>query len=191
MESYNGDVPLILAEDSKKALLGNTSNDKSHLDNIKTYRDWDTPGAELGLRQKIEVKLRNVKTSLSRSIAAEFRSSPLVFAMANYMLESSASFVDALGQYMSDTFITFRSNSVGSDKEIWSLVTFVARQLFENNFAKARQEAIGTLGVGSRDSGYKAIWCAMKSVNLGNQLVADGIKDTPAVSASYVRFVLN
>ena len=57
-------------------------------------------------------------------------------------------------------------------------------------FAKKRQSAIGTLDVDDRDSGFQAIWCAIKSVGLAKHLIATGIKDTPSVSASYVRFVL-
>ena len=191
LEAFNNDVPVIFTGDNKKSALSITANDKSHLDSIKTFKDWDTPGAELGLRQRITGKALNIRTSLSKQIAVHFRNNPLLFALGNHMLDTSFSFIEALHQYISDTYNNFKANGVGSDKEIWGLVTFVVRQLFENNFAKTRQEAIGTLNSGSRDSGYLAIWCTMRSVNLAKQLLDIGIKDTPAISSSYVRFVLN
>ena len=172
-------------------MLAAATSDKSHLDSIKSFKEWDTPGAELGLRQQIAAKSMNIRTSLSRQIENTFRHNHPLFAIANHMLDSSYSFVKALNQYILDTYTNFKANGVGSDKEIWGLVTFVVRQLFENNFAKTRQEAIGTLNSGSKDSAYLAIWCSMKSVSLAKQLLDIGIKDTPAVNASYVRFVLN
>ena len=191
LESFNNDVPVIFTGDTKKNALLSGGNDKSHLDAIKTFCDWDTPGSELGLRQKITAKALNIRTSLTKQISTHFRAKPMLFAMGNHMLDTSYSFMEALNQYISDTYNNFKANGVGTDKEIWGLVTFVVRQLFENNFAKMRQEAIGTLNSGSRDSGYLAIWCTMRSVNLAKQLLDVGIKDTPAVSSSYVRFVLN
>ena len=53
-----------------------------------------------------------------------------------------------------------------------------------------REDAIGNLDPGDVASGYRAMWCAIKTVGLARELVEVGIKDTPSISASYIRFVL-
>ena len=190
LESYGTDVPFILS--GKQGLLDSTVTglDKSRLNNIKSYKEWENPGLQTGLRQRIEATLLQVKSSLSQMIDREFRSYPFVAGLAKEMLVISHSFILSLNHYISETYTNFSAMNIGSGKEIWALVTFVVEELFKRDFSKKRESSIGSLDPESRLSGFTAMWCAIQSAGLAKHLDTVGIKDTPSVSASYVRFVL-
>ena len=101
LKSFNNDVPMIFTEDTKKHALSVGGSDKSHLELIKSYKDWDTPGLELGLCQHIAAKALNIQSSLACQISTHFCPTPLLFSLANHMLDTSFCFVEALHQYIS------------------------------------------------------------------------------------------
>lgn len=191
LESFGADVPFVFAGTSSTMSIVTPGPDKSRLANLKTFKDWENAGLATGLRYRVEAQALMIKESLLRMIDKEYMAYPVISALAKDMLTTSYTFIIDLHSYMSETYTNFKAMGVGSEKEIWGLVTFVVEQLFKTDFAKKRLTAIGTLDVNHRDSGFQAMWCAMKSVGLAKHLATIGIKDTPSVSASYVRFVLS
>ena len=189
-ESYGMDVPFVFTGSGSSSLLDTGGIESSRFSNVKVFKAWESHGLVTGLRNKIESAANMIKTSVSARIDTEFRGHPYVISLAKEMLSISHSFLQALNQYMTDTFQSFQSFEIGSDKEVWGLITFVVEQLFKKDFAEMRQTAIGALDLDCRDSAFRAMWCALRCVKLAQKLIVTGIKDTPSVSASYVRFVL-
>ncbi len=191
VEAYGHDVPLIYAKDSTDVLQTDTSLEKSRLSNIMKYEDFDSPGFDAGLRKRLESVLQMVVNSLAKAIESTFKNHQYVCSLAKEMLNISHKFILALHNYMVDTYTSFKAMGVGSPKQVWGLVTFVVEQLFRNDFAMKREDAIGNLDTSDRHSGFVAMWCSIKSVGLAKDLVEMGIKETPSISASYIRFVLS
>ncbi len=191
LESFCTDLPFLLSGKKDGTLATPSNSVKSQLDNLKSYNDWELPGFQTGFRQLIEQHLQRIVNSLHSMIERTYIKHPFVIAMAKEMLSISHTFIQKLHAYISETFTNFKAMNIGSDKEIWHLVTFVVEQLFVTNFAKRCEEAIGTLDPNSRVSGFISIWCSMCSVDLVHTLVTTGIKDTPCVSTSYVRYVMS
>lgn len=187
-------IPMIFAGErggkGNTAAVAVSAMDKSRLGNVPSHAAFNNPLNGVGLKQKIKKLALLIRSSISKMIQRVFKNHPLVYALANDMLEGSYTFILSLNEYMTSTYSHFQVMQVGTEKEIWSLITYVVEDFFMTDFAKARSEAIGAIEPEGRDSGFRAIWCAMRSVSLARRLMADGIKDAPAVSASYVRFVL-
>ena len=189
-QSYGMDVPYVFTGSGGSSLLDTSGLEKSRFANVKSFQSWESHGLINGLRKRIESALNMIKTALSARIEKEFRGYPVLSSLAKEMLNISYTFVLSLNQYMTDTFQSFSSFEIGTEKEIWGLITFVVEQLFKKDFAEMRQVAIGSFDLENRDSGFMSIWCALWCVKLSRNLIVTGIKDTPSVSASYVRFVL-
>jgi hypothetical protein len=105
------------------------------------------------------------------------------------MLHTSCSFIENLGTYISETYNNFK-DVVGNEKSVWGLVTFVVEQIFRKDFGQVRAKTIGAIDANNRTSGIKIIWSSIKCVDVAQQFMSHGIKNAPAVSASYVRFVI-
>lgn len=191
LESYGSDLPMLFTGKTNNFVLATGGMDKSRLAMLKSYKEFEDAGLDGGFRKKIEATALMIKDSLAEMIDMEFGSHPRVCMLAKEMLSGSYDFITSLNEYMSDTYKNFISLGVGTEKEVWGLVTFVVEQLFKSEFAFKRKTAIGSLEPGCRSSGFRAIWCAIKASGYAKQLVSTGIKDTPSVSASYVRFVLS
>lgn len=191
VEAYGHDVPLIYTKESSDLLHTDPSLEKSRLSNLMKFEDFESPGFDSGLRKRLESNLQMVVNSLGKAIDFTFRKHQYVCSLAKEMLNISHKFILALHNYMAETYTSFKAMGVGSPKQVWGLVTLVVDQLFRNDFASKREDAIGNLDTNSRDSGFIAIWCSIKSVGLAKNLVETGIKETPSISASYIRFVLS
>jgi hypothetical protein len=188
VDSYQHYIPLVFT--GKKSSLLNTSGmDKSRLAQISTFTEWDDATGENGLKQQIAEGLSLVKHSISDLIEETFSDSPEVRAFALGMLHTSCSFIEKLGTYMSETYNNFK-DVVGNEKSVWGLVTFVIEQIFRKDFGQVRAKTIGAIDANNRTSGIKIIWSSIRCVDVAEQFMSHGIKNAPAVSASYVRFVI-
>ena len=190
VESYQHFVPLIFTGSSKKTLsLTVGSLDKSRLPQIPTFKSWDDPTGEQGLKQIISECTNLVKESITDLIEENLGHIPEVRAFALQMLHTSVSFIESLGTYMSDTYNNFK-DVIGNDKAVWGLVTFVVEQIFRKDFGQVRAKTIGAIDAHNRASAIKIIWCSICCVDLAADFMRHGIKNAPAVSANYVRFVI-
>jgi hypothetical protein len=188
VDSYQHYIPLVFT--GKKSSLLNTSGmDKSRLAQIPTFESWDDATGENGLKQQIAEGLALVRHSISDLIEETFENAPEVRAFALSMLHTSSSFIENLGTYMSETYNNFK-DVVGNEKSVWGLVTFVVEQLFRKDFGQVRAKTIGAIDANNRTSGIKIIWSSIRCVDVAQQFMSHGIKNAPAVSASYVRFVI-
>jgi hypothetical protein len=188
VDSYQHYIPLVFTG-KKSSLLNTGGMDKSRLAQIPTFESWDDATGETGLKQQIAEGLAMVKHSISDLIEENFSDAPEVRAFALGMLNTSSSFIENLGTYMSETYNNFK-DVVGNEKSVWGLVTFVVEQLFRKDFAQVRAKTIGAIDANNRTSGIKIIWSSIKCVDVAQQFMIQGIKNAPSVSASYVRFVI-
>ena len=181
-------VPLVFTG-RKSSLLNTGGMDKSRLGTIQTFESWDDATGETGLKQQIAEVLVRVKDSISELIEETFEDQHQIRAFALAMLHTSVSFIEKLGTYMSETYNNFK-DVMGNGKSVWGLVTFVVEQIFRKDFGQVRAKTIGAIDANNRASGIKIIWSAIKCVDVAQQFMGHGIKNAPAVSASYVRFVI-
>lgn len=188
-ESFNSDIPIVFRGESKEKTVI-TDEDKSKLTNLPSFKAWHHPGRDKGLSQQIQKASTLVKKALHNAIRDNFSKYDKLYTMALEMLESSFDFVSQLCNYITNTYIDFMALDVGSDKDVWNLITFVVERLFKDDFAKARQLSVTRLNAGDRDSAFVVMWCSFRSVAVAKSLCSLGIGDSPPVSASYVRFVL-
>jgi hypothetical protein len=188
VDSYQHYIPLVFTG-KKSSLLNTGGMDKSRLAQIPSFESWDDATGETGLKQQIAEGLAMVRHSISDLIEENFSNSPEVRAFALGMLNTSSSFIESLGTYMSETYNNFK-DVVGNEKSVWGLVTFVVEQLFRKDFAQVRAKTIGAIDANNRTSGIKIIWSSIKCVDVAQQFMSQGIKNAPSVSASYVRFVI-
>jgi hypothetical protein len=188
VDSYQHYIPLVFTG-KKSSLLNTGGMEKSRLAQIPTFESWDDATGEAGLKQQISEGLSMVKDSISDLIEENFGEAPEVRAFALSMLHTSASFIQSLGTYMSETYNNFK-DVVGNEKSVWGLVTFVVEQLFRKDFGQVRAKTIGAIDANNRSSGIKIIWSSIKCVDVAQQFMLQGIKNAPSVSASYVRFVI-
>lgn len=133
--------------------------------------------------------LVRVKDSLAELIEETFEGQHQIRAFVLAMLHTSVSFIEKLGTYMSETYNNFK-DVMGNGKSVWGLVTFVVEQIFRKDFGQVRAKTIGAIDANNRASGIKIIWSAIKCMDVAQQFMSHGIKNAPAVSASYVRFVI-
>jgi hypothetical protein len=188
IDSYQHYIPLVFT--GKKSSMLNTSGmEKSRLAQIPSFESWDDATGENGLKQQIAEGLALVKHSLSDLIDETFEESPNVRAFALGMLHTSCSFIESLGTYISETYNNFK-DVVGNEKSVWGLVTFVVEQIFRKDFGQVRAKTIGAIDANNRTSGIKIIWSSIRCVDVAQEFMSHGIKNAPAVSASYVRFVI-
>jgi hypothetical protein len=188
VDSYQHYIPLVFTG-KKSSLLNTGGMDKSRLGQIPSFESWDDATGETGLKQQIAEGLSMVRHSISDLIEENFSNAPEVRAFALGMLNTSSSFIENLGTYMSETYNNFK-DVVGNEKSVWGLVTFVVEQLFRKDFAQVRAKTIGAIDANNRSSGIKIIWSSIKCVDVAQQFMSQGIKNAPSVSASYVRFVI-
>jgi hypothetical protein len=188
VDSYQHYIPLVYTG-KKSSLLNTGGMDKSRLGQIPTFDSWDDATGENGLKQQIAEGLSLVKHSISDLIDETFEHSPDVRAFALGMLHASSSFIENLGTYMSETYNNFK-DVVGNEKSVWGLVTFVVEQIFRKDFGQVRAKTIGAIDANNRTSGIKIIWSSIRCVDVAQEFMSHGIKNAPAVSASYVRFVI-
>lgn len=188
-ESFASDIPTVFTGESKERLVI-TDEGKTKLANMPNFEAWHYPGREKGLCHQIENAAHMVKDALKGTILNLLEHHEKARGVALDMLETSFAFVHQLSSYITGTMFDFRALKVGTEKEIWNLITFVVEHLFKNDFAKARHSSITRLNAGNRDSGFVVMWCSFKSVSVAQTLMRTGISDSPSVSASYVRFVL-
>jgi hypothetical protein len=188
IDSYQHYIPLVFTG-KKSSLLNTGGMEKSRLGQVLTFESWDDATGENGLKQQIAEGLSMVKHSLSDLIEETFSNSPEVRAFALGMLHTSSSFIENLGTYMSETYNNFK-DVVGNEKSVWGLVTFVVEQIFRKDFGQVRAKTIGAIDANNRTSGIKIIWSSIRCVDVAQQFMAHGIKNAPAVSASYVRLVI-
>ena len=188
VESCQHFVPLLFT--GKKSHLLNTGGmEKSRLASIPTFESWDDASSEIGLKQQMSGVLNNVKESMSELIEEAFEGQDKVRAFALAMLHTSCSFIEKLGNYMTETYQNFK-DVMGNSKSVWGLVTYVVEQIFKKDFGQVRSKTIGSIDALNRSSGIKIIWSAIRCVDVSQQLMSHGIKNAPAVSSSYVRFVI-
>ena len=188
IDSYQHYIPLVFT--GKKSSMLNTSGmEKSRLAQIPSFESWDDATGENGLKQQIAEGLSLVKHSISDLIDETFEDCPDIRAFALGMLHTSCSFIESLGTYISETYNNFK-DVVGNEKSVWGLVTFVVEQIFRKDFGQVRAKTIGAIDANNRTSGIKIIWSSIKCVDVAQQFMSHGIKNAPAVSASYVRFVI-
>ena len=181
-------VPLVFTG-KKSSLLNTGGMEKSRLGTIPTFETWDDATGETGLKQQIAEVLVRVKDSIAELIEETFEDQHQIRAFALAMLHTSVSFIEKLGTYMSETYNNFK-DVMGNGKSVWGLVTFVVEQIFRKDFGQVRAKTIGAIDANNRASGIKIIWSAIKCVDVAQQFMGHGIKNAPAVSASYVRFVI-
>ena len=190
IESLGIVVPWVFSGKTDNALKNTGGLDKARFSNAASFANWEDPAMDTGLKEMIEDNLDDVESAISSQIDDTFEGYPVVQSLAKDMLNISYNFIKHLTQYMSHTFTQFKKQDVGSDKVIWNLITYVVSNLFSKDFAKKRNLAIGAVTSVNKYGGFKVMWCTWRSVGLAKRLSNTGIKDTPAVSASYVRFVL-
>ena len=188
VDSYQHYVPLVFTG-KKSSLLSTGGMEKSRLGTIPTFESWDDATGETGLKQQLAEGLVLVKDSISDLIDETFGEEHEVRAFALAMLHTSCSFIEKLGTYMSETYNNFK-DVMGNGKSVWGLVTFVVEQIFRKDFGQVRAKTIGAIDANNRASGIKIIWSSIRCVDVAQQFMANGIKNAPAVSASYVRFVI-
>lgn len=189
VEAFQHYVPLIFSGKKSTAIINTGGMDKSRLGQIPKFSDWDDASGQHGLKQQIADVISLVSESLSDMISERFSTSPELRAFASAMLHSSLAFIEALSTYMSETYNNFK-DVVGDSKSVWGLVTYVVEQLFKKDFGQVRAKTIGAIDANNKASAIKMIWSAIRSVGVAKELMSHGIKNAPAVSASYVRFVL-
>ena len=188
MDSYQHLVPLVFT--GKKYTIMNTGGlEKSRLALIPTFSSWDDTAGDSGLKQQMAEAIIYVKDSMSELIQEGFDESPEVRAFAMSMLHSSVSFIENLSTYMSDTFKNFK-DVMGTEKTVWGLVTYVVEQIFRKDFGQARSKTIGALDAKNKQSALKMVWSSIRCVGVAEDMVKHGIKNAPAVSANYVRFII-
>ena len=190
IESLGIVVPWVFSGKTDNALKNTGGLEKAHFSNAASFANWEDPAMDTGLKEMIEDNLDDVESAISSQIDDTFEGHPVVQSLAKDMLNISYNFIKHLTQYMSHTFTQFKKQDVGSDKVIWNLITYVVSNLFSKDFAKKRNLAIGAVTSVNKYGAFKVMWCSWRSVGLAKRLSNIGIKDTPAVSASYVRFVL-
>jgi hypothetical protein len=67
----------------------------------------------------------------------------------------------------------------------------VSRSLAKTtSFGQVRAKTIGAIDANNRTSGIKIIWSSIRCVDVAQPFMSHGIKNAPAVSASYVWFVI-
>ena len=189
VDSFQHYVPLIFSGKRNAALINTGGMEKSRLAQIPKFSDWDDSSGHHGLKQQMADVISLVKDSLMQLIQDKFPNSAELRAFASSMLHTSISFVESLSTYMSETYNNFK-DVVGDSKLVWGLVTYVVEQLFKRDFGQVRAKTIGALDANSKTSAVKMIWSAIRLVGVAQDLMGHGIKNAPAVSASYVRFVL-
>ena len=189
VDSFQHYVPLIFAGKRSSSLINTGGMEKSRLTRIPKFSDWDDVGGHHGLKQQVSEALPLVKDSLMQLIEDKFAKSPEMRAFTSAMLHTSLSFVESLSTYISETYNNFK-DVVGDSKSVWGLVTYVVEQLFKKDFGHVRAKKIGTIDANNKASAIKMIWSSIRSVGVSRDLMSHGIKNAPAVSASYVRFVL-
>ena len=189
IDSFQHYVPLIFSGKRISSLINTGGMEKSRLPQIPTFKDWDDASGQHGLKQQINETLRHVKESLAQLIQDTFANNPELRAFTSSMMHASISFIEGVSIYMSETFNNFK-DVVGDSKSVWGLVTYVVEQLFKRDFGQVRAKTIGAIDANNKSSAVKMIWSAIRSVGVSQDLMANGIKNAPAVSASYVRFVL-
>ena len=188
VQAHQSLVPLIYTG-KVRSLLNTNGLSKSRLGQIPTYVDWDDVENELGLKQQLFEALALAKGALVELIEDAFGGIPALRAFALEMLMASISFIENLSTYMTETYNSFK-DVVGDEKSVWALVTFVVEQLFRKDFAQVRASTIGGINAKEEKSGVRIMWSNIRSVVVAKELCTHGIKNAPAVSASYVRFVL-
>ena len=189
VDSFQHFVPLIFAGKKSSSLVNTGGMQKSRLDQIPTFENWDDVVGQYGLKQQIMECLGHVKDSISELIEETFSNCPELRAFTLAMLHTSASFIQSLATYMSETYNNFK-DVVGDGKAVWGLVTYVVEQLFKKDFGQVRAKTIGAIDANNKASAVKIIWSSIRSVGVAQELMSYGIKNAPAVSASYVRFVI-
>ena len=131
-----------------------------------------------------------VMQSLLDLIEEAFGEFPELRAFAMFLLHTSVSFIENLSNYISETFNNFK-DVVGKEDTVWGLVTYVVEQIFRKDFGQVRANTIGAVNANERSSAIRIMWSSMRSVEVAQNFITQGIKNAPPVSASYVRFVLS
>lgn len=188
VESFQQFVPIVFTGKKAGTLLNTNGVGKSRLAQIPDFKSWDN-NDETGLRQQLAESLGFVKDSFTDLIEEQFQDSPELRAFAFVMLHTSASFIENLSSYITETYQSFR-DVVGDGKSVWSLITFVVEHIFRRDFGQVRANTIGAIDPGNRASGLRMMWSAIRCVSIATDFIKHGIKNAPAVSASYVRFVI-
>jgi outer membrane murein-binding lipoprotein Lpp len=188
VESFQQFVPNVFTGKKSGSLLNTSGIGKSRLAQIPDFKSWDN-NDETGLRQQLQEALTFVKDSFTVLIEEHFSTLPDLRAFALTMLHSSISFIENLGTYITETYQSFK-DVVGDTKSVWSLITFVVEQIFRKDFGQVRSQTIGAINPGCKRSGFRMMYSAIRCVGVANDFTKHGIKNAPAVSASYVRFVI-
>ena len=188
VESFQQFVPNVFTGKKSGSLLNTSGIGKSRLAQIPDFNSWDN-NDETGLRQQLQESLTFVKDSFSVLIEEHFSTLPELRAFSLTMLHSSVSFIESLGTYITETYQSFK-DVVGDTKSVWSLITFVVEQIFRKDFGQVRSQTIGAINPGCKRSGFRMMYSAIRCVGVANDFTKHGIKNAPAVSASYVRFVI-
>ena len=189
IQSFQHYVPLIFSGKKTSMMINTSGMSASRLGQITIFESWDGVSGQLGLKQQMAEAMNKVKDSLTDLIQETFNTTPEVRSFALGMLHTSISFVKGLSMYMSETHNNFK-DVVGNTSSVWGLVTNVVEQLFKKDFGQVRAKTIGSIDARSQGLGYKIIWSSIHSVGVAQDLMSHGIKNAPAVSASYVRFVM-
>lgn len=189
IDSFQHHVPVLFSGKKSLSLINTGGMNTSRLGQIGKFSDWDDATGQQGLKQQISDTIPLVIDSLTDLIQEAYGNKPEVKSFALTMLQTSTSFIEGLSTYMSKTFNNFK-DVVGDAKSVWGLITYVVEQLFKRDFGQVHAKTIGAIDANNRFSGYKIMWSAIRSVGVARDLMIHGIKNAPAVSASYVRFVL-
>lgn len=188
IDSFSSDLPLVFTGNTKEKIV--TDPTKSRLANMPTWESFHNTLTGSGLSQQISHVADMTEQAMTQGIINTFKRDGRAYTLANHMLTVSFNFIRQLLTYMTDTRNEFIGIGVGSEKDIWRLITYVVEQLFRTEFARARMEFMGNRDSTKRSSRFVMMWCSIKSVGVAQNLLKIGIKDTPRVSASYNRFVL-
>lgn len=144
----------------------------------------------MGIKNKLKMKMSNVKLQVSRNIAHRLSGYPLAGTLATSCLETSFTFINGLVSWMSETQLELTTHGY-PENMAWQLVTQIVYHVFSSDLDKARNFVRESLDAQSpKTMALAVLWGTFRTLDVAQEYIIHGFANHHSVSSQYVKFLV-
>ena len=183
MSSYETSIPKIYSSGKFKVV----KDDGSHLDNVKTWEDFDQP--ETGIKASVTKALEEFAVSHQTQIDDNLEMGSTVYNVATLSLSVSVAVCEEFLKFWEE-FVRSLTKSKFSNVKAHHVTTRLVRRIFEEIFIP-RQGVLKTFKAGNMRQICAAIlWTTLQSLQSAQELKKVGFKNLDIVTLELTKFLL-
>lgn len=171
-------------------MLGGDKSDKSDIHALPTYVKWRNKAKQSGLGFEIQNKMKVVEREIKELITLSFKGHRDLILLSKDVLSTSLEFISKLVDWIDATYEVLVEGG-NTAQDVWSLITKVARALFEEGMAPHRTTPIGTTFKSIEEQSSVLLWGVLRTHTATERMLEGDLRDHAVVTGNYAKWLVN